>query len=173
MRASKTPQISGKSFRIQKRLSWWKAENVIRHILSIILAGAVFAGCASRKALNDFTSDGCSLFPDRNMILKQDWCGCCLQHDIAYWKGGTEAQRLFADTALKECVFEETGDEALSETVFNGVRLGGSPYFYSWYRWGYGWSFERKYGPLTPEEEADAERRLQKFFHENRSPVCR
>jgi hypothetical protein len=146
---------------------------VFRCFLIIALAVLLFVGCAARKGLNDFTSDGCSLFPDRSLILKQDWSACCLEHDIAYWKGGTEAQRLSADTALKACVFENTGDEALSETVFNGVRLGGSPYFYNWYRWGYGWPFERKYAPLTPEEEADAQRKLEKFFLETPSPVCR
>lgn len=150
-----------------------RSPSVLRCVLMVALWGAVSAGCASRGALNDFTSDGCSLFPDRNLILEQDWCGCCLEHDIAYWKGGTEAQRLSADTALKACVVEKTGDEGLAETVFKGVRFGGSPYFYNWYRWGYGWSFERKYGPLTPGEEADAERKLQNYFHETPSPVCR
>jgi hypothetical protein len=147
--------------------------SMTRCVLSIALAGAVLAGCAAGKGLKEFASDGCSLFPDRNLILEQDWCGCCLEHDIAYWKGGTEAQRLSADTALRACVVEKTGDDVLATTVFSGVRFGGSPYFYNWYRWGYGWSFERKYDPLTPEEEGDVQRKLQKFFHENPSPVCR
>jgi len=139
----------------------------------IVLACGVFSGCASVKGLKDFTSDGCSLFPDRSLALKKEWCGCCFEHDIAYWKGGTEAQRLSADVALKNCILEKTGEEALAETVFNGVRLGGSPYFYNWYRWGYGWSFDRKYAPLTAEEEAAAERKLEKYLNENKNPVCR
>lgn len=151
----------------------FRSKLIVLFILMIVLAGTVLPGCFTREGLKDFTSDGCSLFPERNLILEQDWCECCLQHDIAYWKGGTEAQRLSADTALKECVFEKTGDERLAETVFNGVRFGGSPYFYNWYRWGYGWSFERKYDPMTPEEEAEAQRKLDRFFKENPSSVCR
>ena len=44
-----------------------------------------------------FATDGCSLFPDRALVGSADWCDCCLAHDLAYWRGGTESQRLDAD----------------------------------------------------------------------------
>ena len=34
-----------------------------------------------------------------------------------------------------------------------GVRVGGSPYFHTSYRWGYGWSYPRFYQVLTKEEK--------------------
>ncbi len=40
-------------------------------------------------------------------------CKRCFQYDVAYWKGGTEQQRDRADTELKQCVSQKTGDEAL------------------------------------------------------------
>ena len=141
--------------------------------LVILLSAAVLCcGCHSQDELKDFTSDGCSMFPDKSLILEQDWCECCFVHDIAYWKGGTEEERLLADEALRDCVFKQTGNKMLADTIFHGVRLGGSPYFYNWYRWGYGWSYERKYQPLTHDEEITAQKKLEKYFSEHETPVC-
>ena len=129
---------------------------------------AIFGvACDERsEALNDFTSDGCSLFPDRSLINSDDWCDCCLEHDIAYWQGGTEEQRLEADQELRDCVLEKTGNRALAETMYQGVRFGGSPYFYNWYRWGYGWSYERKYQELTLEEQRVVSDKLVSYFEQ-------
>lgn len=41
------------------------------------------------------------------------FCKCFFQHDVAYWKGGTEQQQDRTDTELKRCVSQKTGDEAL------------------------------------------------------------
>ncbi|MEM9026590.1 MAG: hypothetical protein AAGB06_06610 [Verrucomicrobiota bacterium] len=125
-----------------------------------------------RGTLSDFTSDGCSLFPDRSLIMREDWCDCCYQHDIAYWQGGTEVQRLAADQALRACVFEKTQSQELADLMFEGVRFGGSPYFYNWYRWGYGWDFERKYGPLSEYEEAQVRLKLSKLSDTDLRSVC-
>ncbi|MGK0309304.1 MAG: hypothetical protein ACJAT5_000371 [Lentimonas sp.] len=120
----------------------------------------------SPDTLRDFTSDGCSLFPDRSLIENIDWCECCLEHDVAYWQGGTKAQRLEADEKLRDCVLEKTGNQALAETMYQGVRFGGNPYFYNWYRWGYGWNYERKYQILTLEEQRIASDKLVKYFEQ-------
>lgn len=122
--------------------------------------------------LTDFSSDGCSLFPDSSLINSDDWCSCCVDHDIAYWKGGTEAERLTADEALRDCVLKKTGDSELAEAMFIGVRMGGSPYFKNWYRWGYGWSYERKYGALSAEEHARAEQMLNEYFASSPQSPC-
>lgn len=122
--------------------------------------------------LSDFTSDGCSLFPDSSIITADDWCACCLEHDIAYWKGGTEAERLAADEALRDCVLKKTGDAKLAEAMYMGVRMGGSPYFKNWYRWGYGWSYTRKYQKLSVEEAALAEAKLKAYFAKDPQLPC-
>lgn len=39
--------------------------------------------------LDDFSSDGCSQFPDGTFTQENLWCDCCITHDIAYWQGGS------------------------------------------------------------------------------------
>lgn len=141
-------------------------------IILFFLLAVCTTGCAEKRQLADFTSDGCSLFPDRSLISNVDWCACCFQHDIAYWKGGTAEERVAADTALRACIFARTRDETLAETVYAGVRFGGSPYFYNWYRWGYGWEYGRGYAPLTVEERQEAEKKLAAYGQQQDSPVC-
>jgi hypothetical protein len=125
-----------------------------------VLSFAV-AACSPESDLEPFRSDGCSLFPDHSVITRDDWCACCLEHDLAYWRGGTRAERERADARLQECVFAKTGDEHLARLMYEGVRFGGSPYFYNWYRWGYGWPYDRKYQALTANEAARAARMLE------------
>ena len=132
------------------------------------------SGCnGNDKNISDFTSDGCSLFPDSSLISEKDWCSCCFEHDIAYWQGGTEEERLKADEALRDCMLEKTGDEKLSTVIYQGVRFGGSPYFYNWYRWGYGWDYERKYKKLSEEEKKQVEVKLKKYFSGNPEHPCK
>ena len=57
------------------------------------------------------------------------WCDCCFAHDVAYWCGGTEADREALTRRLRECVHSRTGDERLAAVMYEGVRLGGSPVF--------------------------------------------
>lgn len=57
--------------------------------------------------------------------------------------------------------------------MYEGVRFGGSPYFYNWYHWGYGWGFERSYQALTEEEITLADVMLEEFFEEGTGGVCR
>ncbi len=122
--------------------------------------------------LKPFHSDGCSLFPDENFMTQQSWCGCCVAHDVAYWQGGTSEERKQADQALKDCVAKATGDETLASLMYDGVRMGGSPYFYNWYRWGYGWSYGRLYQPLTENEKRRAEMLLEAYLLEADNALC-
>lgn len=82
-----------------------------------------------------FTTDGCSHWPDDGWVL------CCVEHDLAYWYGGTPEERLAADRALRECVGGVMGC-----VMYVGVRVGGSPIWRSDHRWGYGWEWPRS-GP--------------------------
>ncbi|MEN7341789.1 MAG: hypothetical protein AAAFM81_02565 [Pseudomonadota bacterium] len=128
--------------------------------------------CRSEPALKPFSSDGCSLFPDASPLSQKDWCACCFEHDIAYWKGGTREEREAADLALKDCVAKRTGNQALAGTMYEGVRAGGSPYFYNWYRWGYGWPYARKYQALTDAEQQEAARLLAIWEPSERAKAC-
>lgn len=137
-----------------------------------ILLCCFICGCSKSSSIRDFNSDGCSLFPDRSLISQEDWCECCFEHDIAYWMGGTEEERLAADLALRACILEKTGNEELADLMYAGVRLGGSPYFYNWYRWGYGWGYDRKYAPLSGDERAMVDTKLKKYFESDQQSPC-
>jgi hypothetical protein len=128
--------------------------------------------CPSESELRPFTSDGCSLFPDSSPITQDDWCSCCFEHDLSYWRGGTAEEREAADALLRDCVFEKTQDATLANAMYEGVRVGGSPYFYNWYRWGYGWGYERKYQALTPDESKAADRLVENYYATTDEPVC-
>ncbi len=141
-------------------------------LTSVLLLVVFLVACARQEEIGDFRTDGCTLFPNKSLIDESDWCDCCLVHDIAYWKGGTEEDRLAADEALRLCVLERTGDDILARVMFDGVRLGGSPHFPTWYRWGYGWPLDRGYQALTRAEERVADRKLEDYFRENPEGPC-
>ncbi|WP_299596787.1 FAD-binding oxidoreductase [uncultured Microbulbifer sp.] len=108
--------------------------------------------------IKPFTSDGCSAFPDGTIEQSKLWLECCQAHDYAYWKGGAMAEREAADDALKACV-ETTGEEQIALLMLAGVRIGGTPYLPTDFRWGYGWPMWRGYKALSPEEKAAIKRR--------------
>ncbi len=149
---------------------------MIKRICTLILASMVIVSvttCTKKKNLSPFSSDGCSLFPDASLMTQTDWCSCCFLHDIAYWQGGTTAQRKWADMELKQCVEQKTGNPALANLMYEGVRLGGSPYFYNWYRWGYGWGYERKYQALTAAEKNSVELLLKQYHASKQKKICK
>lgn len=124
------------------------------------------------NTLKPFSSDGCSLFPDSSAITRHDWCDCCFQHDIVYWRGGSEKQRLNADLKLRQCVLDKTDNKALSTLMYEGVRVGGSPFFHTWYRWGYGWTRDRQYQSLTTAEVKIADDLMAEYQSSEPEPVC-
>lgn len=105
----------------------------------------------SSQDLMPFTSDGCSAFPDGTMQQKKLWLACCTAHDKAYWLGGTYQQRLEADKILQHCV-AQVGEPHIALIMLAGVRVGGSPFWPTRFRWGYGWEYPRFYGQLSPGE---------------------
>lgn len=131
----------------------------------LLFVAALFMlnACSNRDLIAPFASDGCSLFPDQSLIAPADWCACCALHDAAYWRGGSEQQRMQADRDLRQCVLEKTGSQAFASLMYEGVRVGGSPYFFNWYRWGYGWPFQHKYQPLSQRQWQQVEQRWQEF----------
>ncbi len=121
--------------------------NVVFNLLFVL-----FSGVASAENIKPFTSDGCSSFPDGTFEHKELWLSCCTVHDYAYWQGGTYNERLIADKQLQQCV-TNVGEPHIAQLMLAGVRVGGSPYFPTSFRWGYGWSYPRLYKALTAEEQ--------------------
>ncbi len=142
---------------------------ITSYLIALTACAAAYAGS---NAMHSFSTDGCSLFPDHSLISKSDWYGCCVTHDLAYWRGGSSETRLKADQELKACVQHVTNNDALAELMFAGVRAGGGPYLFTSYRWAYGWSFGRTYEPLTPEEDALASLLEREYLAKNPSLAC-
>ena len=84
---------------------------------TLLIFAVVHTACASEGQLRPFSTDGCSVFPDRSLISKADWCQCCVAHDLAYWRGGTSQARLSADKALSTCVLRVTANKALADLM--------------------------------------------------------
>ncbi len=112
--------------------------------------------------LKPFTSDGCSAFPEGTIEQNQLWLSCCEQHDYVYWKGGTYQQRLDADKALRACV-AGVGEKEVALLMLAGVRVGGTPFLPTKFRWGYGWSYPRFYGALSDDELQQVEDATRKI----------
>lgn len=147
---------------------------IARAFQGCILACALFThGHAAASELGDFWSDGCTLFPDGTLRDRTLWCDCCFNHDIAYWRGGSDQERMEADKTLRECVRARTGNKALGDTMYKGVRLGGSASLPTWYRWGYGWKYGRGYKALTADEQKLVAEALARYNKAHPDGYCR
>jgi hypothetical protein len=123
-------------------------DNMRLIITILLLSVSVFVGAENIKP---FTSDGCSAFPDGTLKQQELWLSCCTAHDYAYWQGGTYEERLVADNELQQCV-TKVGEPQIAKLMLAGVRVGGSPYLPTSFRWGYGWSYPRWYKALNEVE---------------------
>jgi hypothetical protein len=119
-----------------------------------LLAQRAATTCACLRAGTDlpprrFTTDGCSMGPDGDRV------GCCVNHDIEYWCGGSAQDRRDADDRLARCVKTIGQDTVLARTMRSAVRVGGEPGSPFPWRWGYGWKGSR--GFEETENPGDAE----------------
>lgn len=102
---------------------------------------AIAYGAASGKEAPPqvFRYDGCTLFPDRlpGIDLREG----CLEHDYAYYHGGTQAERKEADVRLKEHVASEgIFGQIMQFPVYIGVRVFGDTFLTKLFdaHWGFG-----------------------------------
>ena len=148
--------------------------SISRYLLRGAVLGVfgVLGGCATGSSLQPFSTDSCSLFPDRAPLGQADWCGCCVAHDLAYWRGGSAAERLESDRVFKECVRTASRSPALAGTMYGAVRAGGVPWLPSPFRWGYGWDYGRLYRTLSLEEDAQALSLRDAWLQGDAPPVC-
>lgn len=92
------------------------------------------ADAAVKSAPPTFRSDGCSLFPDGKYL------DCCVEHDRAYFSGGSWTMRWRADKKLFKCVAAKKGFEhkLIAPLMWAGVRVGGLHFLPTPFRWGFG-----------------------------------
>lgn len=85
-----------------------------------------------------FTTDGCTLW------LDGDWVQCCVEHDIAYWCGGSAEERERSDETFRDCI-AAAGSPNMAAWMLATVRIGGFPWYPVSWRWGYGWVWPHGY----------------------------
>lgn len=90
-----------------------------------------------------FIFDGCTLFPDR--LGGASFRKACLQHDIAYWYGGTAAERVAADQAFRGAVAAQgLPGTLLHDPMYWSVRLFGDTVLLRLINanWGFGYNVD-------------------------------
>lgn len=107
--------------------------------LTILLTFNSFS-YASGKAefAKTFKSDSCTKSPNGY------WGHCCVEHDYLYWKGGSFAERKFADELLRQCMKDAKGP---GKTYYKFVRAQGTNY------WSSAWVDQNRNTQVTEEEE--------------------
>ncbi|MES2697963.1 MAG: hypothetical protein V4773_31165 [Verrucomicrobiota bacterium] len=85
-----------------------------------------------------FKSDGCTGWVN-------EWKGISIYpagflHDLKYWAGypGEEVERLVADAELMIDVARLLNGTAMAETMFHGVRVGGTEHLRAEFSWAFG-----------------------------------
>lgn len=124
------------------------AKWIIMISLFSMTAACQFSG---HELIKPYTTDGCSSFPEGTRQHRDLWHKCCTVHDQKYWVGGSYDERMQADLELRSCV-QSVGEPAIAELMLAGVRVGGSPWWPSTFRWGYGWPYTHGYRVLTLDE---------------------
>ena len=95
------------------------------------------------NTLRPFTTDGCSdcglskLFWIFRQELPEKMHELCVDHDRAYWKGGSAEERLSADMAFRDGIVS-LGFPLIAAIYFRSVRIGGVSWLPTPWRWGYG-----------------------------------
>lgn len=136
-------------------------EFIVRVSLALV-CWFLMAVPAAADTLKPFATDGCSMWIDGPPGSPNLWRHCCVAHDLAYWIGGSEAQRKQADETMKLCI-RQAQQPMIASHTYNSVRMGGGPYWPSSYRWGYGWHYlngiwPRGYKTPSPSEQAQINR---------------
>jgi len=85
-----------------------------------------------------FSSDGCTMWPD--ISNGKNIYAACFLHDLKYWSGypGEDVDRLVADAELMIDVARIRKSTKIAETMFHGVRVGGTGNLKLAFSWGFG-----------------------------------
>ncbi len=116
--------------------------------------------------LQDFASDGCPKILQTISYPQEDqWQLCCVEHDRAYWKGGSYEERQKADSDLQACVTSRGFHDA-ARLIYYSVRSDHKNALDT-VRWGYGWMVPRSLSPHTPEEKAEIDKNQRDIASKN------
>ncbi|MES2770271.1 MAG: hypothetical protein V4596_14100 [Bdellovibrionota bacterium] len=120
--------------------------------LLFVLSLSAFANAKETpKILEDFETDGCTMFVDGPSDKPDLWAHCCFEHDLRYWFGGAGEDKKFSDVQLRECVRDVAGN-FWANLIYNGVKAGNfSPVKFK-YVWSWGWTPKREREKLSEVE---------------------
>ena len=100
--------------------------------------------------LKPFVSDGCPRLAKMISYPREDhWQLCCVEHDKAYWKGGSLEEKQQADSAFHSCVSERGSPDAARLMYYALRSVQKSSHVQTW---GYGWVIPHNTSAHTPEE---------------------
>lgn len=126
----------------------------MKFVVTIVLSFSFFINLQAAEApavLQDFETDGCTMFIEGPVSKPDLWAHCCFEHDLRYWFGGTSQDKKFSDIQLRECVRDVAGN-FWANIMYNGVRAGSfSPIKFK-YVWSWGWTPKRGKEKLTSNE---------------------
>lgn len=104
--------------------------------------------------LKPFVSDGCPRILGNISYPQEDqWKLCCVEHDKAYWKGGSLDERQKADSDLHSCITSRGAPEA-ARLIYYSVRSAQK----NASSWGYGWILPRNTAPHSAPEIAEVQK---------------
>jgi hypothetical protein len=112
-------------------------------ILLILLSQNSFS-----QVIQNFKTDGCTMYRNGTRDEPQKWLHCCLEHDLRYWIGGDYDDQKISDLKLKQCVKKAAGN-LQSQLIYRGVRLGHYSPIKTKYSWGWGWIEDKKFTSLS------------------------
>lgn len=147
-------------------------QKMIMLILSIFIIG-----CPSEPHIKPFIAEGCAIFQNTNFkaIAVNDtddtgnWCRCCLEFDIAYWRGGSQVQQETAKQRLRDCVYQKTRNKPFADQLYSEAEKNGGNYFSQWPDWGYGWTETKGFSVLNQRQLDIANELLLSYFRNNPS----
>ena len=130
---------------------------------TLIITILLFNVSVLANNLNNFSTDGCSLFIDKDYLTNESWAHCCIKHDMSYFTGGVKKEKNDSDLELQQCIEDLGGikNKYLAQSVFLAVQIFGGPEIKSWFRWGYGWEINRKYQKLSKEQKELVKSKLE------------
>ena len=114
---------------------------------TITVAMAIVA--CDHLGLPDLVDKLKAFHPDKSFVF--DGCSCwlntwndkpiykaCFIHDVRYFVGGTELERLEADTELMLNIAHMLQNTRMAEIMFHGTRVGGTEWAKQSFSWGFG-----------------------------------
>ncbi len=135
-------------------------------IVFSLFALTVHEAAAAANKLKHFATDYCTMFLDGPSDRPELWKHCCLEHDVRYWFGGSQADMDVTDVRLKSCVKKVAG-ENWADLIYIGVRAGHNSPVKNKFQWNWGWETKRPMQPLSSEEKSYVISELKKLNLQN------